>query len=185
MARDLSASAQRPTLRAIFDRLDRDRSGAIDAEEVAVYLGEIGIGKGWFGGQKVATAVDKFMEKLDGDGDRQVTWDEFVRGGKHLLPPALLNERGELDPARVERFFTAMLGQGREHATEAELAPYLEREINAKAKSSLVSMFAGTIAEAAAKVAVDALDADGDRAFTRQDLFAFIDDINTQLGRRA
>lgn len=183
MARDVACSANRPTLRAIFDRLDRDGTGQIDEDEIAEYLGDIGVGSGWFGGSKISAAVDKFMEKLDGDGDRRVGWNEFVQGGKHLLPPALMNDRGELDPARVDQFFTAIVGRGKTRATAKELEPYLEREISEKARSSMVSMLAGTIAEAAAKVAVDALDADGDRAFTREDIFALIEDINKQLAK--
>lgn len=175
--------ADRPTLRAMFERLDRDRSGAIDEDAVAEYLGELGLGGGLFGGQKVAAAVDKFMEKLDADGDRKVTWSEFVGGGRHLLPDSLRDANGKLDGGRVDGFFDAVVGRGNNRATKRELEPYLEREISAKAKSPLVAMMAGTIASAAAKVALDALDADKDKAFTREDVHALIDDINRETAR--
>lgn len=172
------AAGAKPTLRGIFDRLDRDKSGDVDRSDLKKHLTELEIGTGFFGGTILKKAVDAFMKKLDADGDDRVTWQELVQGGAHLLPPGLATGSGKLDRDLAPSVFAAIAGASPKADVDA-VASFVAQKL----VGSPLALVSGTVSESAAKVAVDALDADRDGAFTKEDLLALVDDINAELAK--
>lgn len=164
-----------PTVRRIFDRVAQD-TDVIDHQKVSTYLKNLGVGGGLMGGQKIAKGADGFLAKFDTSKDGQVTWQEFVASGKNLVPPGLSDGQGRLNPALVGHVFDKLAGAGATKATRESIADYVKPQI-----SGAAALFAGAIADATARVATDALDTDGDDAFTQDDLTALVKDINAQL----
>jgi Ca2+-binding EF-hand superfamily protein len=171
-------NAAKPTLHALFVRLDRDKSGDIDRDEVKKHLLDLGIGKGLLGGTVLKKGVDLFMQKLDASGDDRVTWKELVIGGKHLLPPGVVGSDGKLDASLGASVFAAIAGASPKADIDA-----VKTFVSGKLSGSPLALVAGTISDSAAKLAVDALDADKDGAFTKDDLLAMIQDINAELAK--
>ena len=170
----------KPTARRIFDRVAQN-GAAIDRPRIVTYLEALGLGSGLFGGKKVAKGADAFLKNFDtSPEDGKVTWQEFVSNSRHLLPPALSDGKGRLNPALIPHVFDEIAGAGAQKATRDQVAAYIEPKLTGAA-----ALFSGTIAEATAKVAIDALDGDGDNAFTRDDLESLVKDINSQLGDTA
>lgn len=172
------AAGVKPGLRGLFDRLDRDKSGDLDRDKIKQHLLDLDIGTGFFGGTILSKAADTFMAKLDSDGDDRVTWKEFVIGGKHLLPPGITTSEGKLDRDLAASVFAAIAGASPSAGVDA-----VKVFVGQKLSGSPLALVSGTVSDAAAKVAVDALDADGDGAFTKNDLLALVDDINAELAK--
>lgn len=169
------SNATKPTTRRIFERLSGG-ADAIERKNVASYLKGLGIGGGLFGGAKIDKGVDEFMDRFDtAPADNKVTWDEFVGGARHLLPPGLADEDDKLDASKVDQVFESM-APGKTKASAEDVVGYVKPQITGAA-----AMFAHTIADAAARIAVDALDTDGDGAFTKKDLRGLVDDVNAKL----
>lgn len=166
---------EKPTARRLFDRVSQN-ADAIDRPKVVSYLKTLGLGGGLLGGQKLNKGADAFMSKLDtSPADGKVTWKEFVQNSKTLLPPTLSDGQGKLNPALIPHVFQE-ISHGQPKATKDMVASYIEPQVTGAA-----SLFAGTIAEASGKLALDALDGDGDGSFTQDDLKSLVDDINAQL----
>src|SRR5688500_16271252 len=94
-----TAPAPAPSLRATFKRIDADGSGDFDRTELVDFLCDLGVGA-----SKAKLAAGRILDDLQAVDDR-VDWERFVRGSRKLLPPPLLDEHGELDPARAEPMF--------------------------------------------------------------------------------
>jgi hypothetical protein len=184
-----------PTLERFYRRIegappapqgDPVSTHEIDADEIRAYLRKIGVGDGVFGARAVEEATAEVMRLLDESGDRKIQWREMVLGGAKLLPADLVDAAGHLDRGRVADVFERIIGKkkkGRDKATAKDLAKFIEPEIRKRADTVIKAMFAPQAALAAAKIGMDALDADGDKAFTKDDLFAIVDDINAQIDR--
>jgi hypothetical protein len=172
------AKSASPSLRGLFDRIDRDQSGSIERKDLETHLSDLGIGGGLLGGSILKKAVNAVLTKLDADGDGSITWQEFVVGGKHLLPPGLLDPSGKLDANLAAPVFASIAG-----SSPLAGVPAVQAFVAHKLKGTPMSLLSGTISEGAAKVAVDALDGDGDGGFSHQDLVALIQDINAELAK--
>ena len=169
-----------PSVSRLFKRVSGGQPN-IDRPKVEGYLKDLGVGSGLLGGQKVKQGADWFMSKFDNaPKDGVVTWKEFVANGRHLVPPGIADDKGHLSPAKVSAVFDEIAGSGTPKASKESVASYIEPKI-----TGMAAMFAGTIADATAKFAVDALDADGDGAFTRDDLTDLVKDINKEIGEPA
>lgn len=130
------------------------------------------------GGKKVNKGADAFMAKLDlAPKDGKVTWEEFLAQSRQLLPAALKDGQGRLNPALVPQVFSEITGNAKPHATREDIAKYVSSKVTGAA-----AMFAGTIGDASSKLALDALDADGDGKVHQTDLEALVSDINAHLG---
>ena len=178
----------RPTLRRFFERVDQNPAdrGDLDEAEIRAYLKKIGIGGGFFGNKELDEATAEILKMLDTSGDRRVQWEELVRGGASLLPAGLVDESGHLDRSRVDDVFEAIVGKkkkNRDRADANDLARYLEPELRARADTMIKAMFAAQAAAGAAKIGIDALAAENGKTFTREDLFAIVDDINAEIDR--
>jgi hypothetical protein len=175
----INAAAQTgPSVREVFNRIDTN-PGEIDTQEFGAYLRSLGIGQGMMGPTEIALAQEQFLESFDADGNQTVSFLEFVQGSYLLLPVELVDENGQLDKARIPGLMP-MISENGAYVTETSIHPYLEREIRART-TGLKRLFAGRMASAAAKVTIDMLDADGDLAFTAEDLEIYIDDIEAEL----
>lgn len=169
-------SVNKPTVRRLFERVSQG-SEVIDRPKVVNYLKELGVGGGLLGGQKVAKGADAFMAKLDvAPKDGKVTWEEFVAESRHLLPPALRDGQGRLNPALVPQVFKEITGPGKSQATREDISAYVASKVTGGA-----ALFAGTIADASSKLALDALDADKDGKVGLDDLMHLVSDINAHL----
>lgn len=168
-----------PTIRRIFDRVAQN-SDSIDHAKVSKYLKDIGLGGGLLGGQKVSKGADGFIAKFDTTKDGKVTWPEFVAASKKLLPTKLSDGQGRLNPQLVGTVFDQIAGPGKAKATKDDVAAFVKPQLTGGA-----ALFAGAIADASGRVASDALDADGDGAFTRDDMTALVKDINAELDKLA
>lgn len=173
----------RATLRRFYERIDVDHND-IDEGEIRAYLKKIGVGDGFLGERAVNAATEEILKILDASDDRRIQWSELVLGGKKLLPAQLLDAEGRLDRGKVEDVFEMIVGKkrkNRDRADAKDLAKVMEPEIRKQADSPLKAMFAPMAAAAAAKVAIDAIAPDGEKAFTREDLYSIVDDINREV----
>lgn len=160
----------------MFDRVSQN-TGSIDRPAVVDYLKKLGVGGGLLGGQKVNKGADAFMAKLDtSPADGKVTWEEFVAESRQLLPAQLRDGQGRLNPALIPQVFSEIAGTNKSHATRDDIARYVAGRVTGAA-----AMFAGTIADASSKLALDALDADGDGKVQQSDLEHLVSDINAQI----
>jgi hypothetical protein len=173
----------RATLRRFYERIDVDQND-IDEGEIRTYLKKIGVGDGFLGARAVDAATSEILRILDESADRRIQWRELVLGGKKLLPAQLLDAEGRLDRSKVGDVFESIVGKkkkNRDQVDAKDLAKVMEPEIRKQADSPLKAMFAPMAAAAAAKVAIDAIASDGEKVFTREDLYAIVDDINREV----
>ncbi len=164
-------------LRGMFSRMDAKKKGAVDQGDIASYFRDLGLESGVMGAQVVDVGSRAFLEKLDENGDKRVTYAEVLRRSPHILPKALLGPDGKLDASRVEGTFRAIAGDEAESAGLAELERYLAAELAADAQGPFAGAITGRVASMAARVALDILDGDGDARFTKQDLRAVVDEV--------
>lgn len=162
---------ERPSVRRLFDRVDTDGSGTLEAEELKGFLRAGGLKSGMLAGQ----AASKLVSQL-GDGEGRVTWERFLAGTRAILPPGLTDAEGRLDRDRVEGVYAQIAG-GAEKVDADAVAAYVRPQIRGAA-----SFFAKDIARVAGALTVEALDTDGDRAFSKQDLYDLIDDWQREMG---
>jgi hypothetical protein len=166
----------KPTARRLFERVAHD-SPTIDRPMVVAYLKKLGLGSGLLGSHKLNKGADAFMARLDSaPKDGKVSWGEFVANSRYFLPPALTDANGRLNPALIPEVFAEIAGPGATSANKAKLASYVEGKVTGAA-----ALFARTIAEASANLALDALDADGDGSITKTDLEDLVADINLAI----
>lgn len=161
----------RPTLRRFYERIEHARED-IEPAEIRAYLKKIRAADGMFGDRATA----EIMQILDTSGDEKVQWKELVEGGAKLLPTR----------AQAEDLFETIVKKkkkNKDRADAKDLARYLEPEFRRLADSPIKAMFAGAAAAAASKVAIDAIAADDGKTFTKEDLFALLDDIQAEKDR--
>jgi hypothetical protein len=115
----------REELRSLFVTLDTDGSGAVSSKEwgAAVTANEELMRKYFVTERDWDTdwkaAVGRAFNLVDGDGDKDLTWEEFVASAKSYTPPAPSDddeEEGEqevdpLDDAALDDAAEAFLGE--------------------------------------------------------------------------
>jgi hypothetical protein len=149
--------------RRFFARINTDGNDEIDRSEAEAYVEGLGLR-----GALARMAVDKLLGEV-GNGAR-ILYSDLVANGAKLLPSELQRD-GVLDRSAAAAFFGRLAGR-RSKAKVADVARYLEPRID-----GMAALFAPRLAKALAEMTVDLLDGDGDRAFTRDDLFALLDDL--------
>ena len=70
----LSGGATIEDYKEAFDRLDRDKSGYIDTEEIEALLADV------YGDNVPGFEIDSFMRFFDSNRDGRISWEEFERG---------------------------------------------------------------------------------------------------------
>ena len=141
------------TFERLFDRMDRNDDGGVSRKEVGKHLKAAKVPGGLFGVVH-NKAEKKFMDNLDSDKNGAVTWSEFKGVVGDLLPASIKNEKGEIDRHLADSTFTDFDRNKDGGISESEL------------KSGTYDLlpedtsFRGTMAEVAAKLGMDALDAD-------------------------
>jgi Ca2+-binding EF-hand superfamily protein len=140
-------------INALFGRMDRNADGAVDGKEVKKHLKVVGAPSGLFGVYHT-TASDKFIETLDANNDKKVTWNEFQGAAKTLLPESMRNANGDVDPALADTAFAIADADADGEVTANELETATLDALPAGAS------FRGVTAQIAAKLGLDALDSD-------------------------
>ena len=157
------------TLRKLFDRI-AGKGGALTEDRVKAFVEGAGVKDGFLV-PKASLAAGAVMDKLD-DGKGAVTWDRFRARGVALVPPALASS---LDAGKValelDARWTALDPKRRGAVDERTLASFLESQLEAAGQS-----FAGTKAEAGARILLHALDENGDRLLQKDELAGFLQD---------
>jgi hypothetical protein len=113
--------------RAAFDRIDLDKSGYIEIGEIEKLLGEL------YEDGVPAYEVTSFLSLFDTDGDRRISWDEFVGalgGVDDGVGPAEDVDSDERDESAAVRpaisgTVTVKLDEDRE--VELDAAAYMEQ----------------------------------------------------------
>jgi hypothetical protein len=161
------------TVRQLFDRI-AGKGGAITKDRVKQFVESAGVKDGFLV-PKASLAAGAVMDKFD-DGSGAVSWDRFRQRSVAMVPPALI---GSLDQATVAKEVDARWREldpkGRGAVDERTLANFLTVQLEAKGLA-----FAGTKAEAGARVLMHALDADGDHLLQKDELEGFLQDAVTQ-----
>jgi len=135
----------------LFARLDANRDKGIDRAEVIRHLKNVGIGGGFLGIIH-STAADKFIEKLDTNGDKRVTWAEFQAVAQQVLPASIFDEQGNVRPELVEQVYAAMDQDKSGGVALGELKASAGKQVPAD------QTMRDTVIEIAAKLGLDALD---------------------------
>lgn len=138
-------------LPALFARLDANRDQGIDRAEVIKHLKNVGIGGGLFGIIH-KTAADKFIEQLDTNGDKRVTWAEFQAVAQQVLPATIFDEQGNVRPDLVEQVYAELDANRSGGVNLDELKAGAGKQVPAD------MTLRGTVIEIAAKLGLDALD---------------------------
>ena len=150
------------TFERLFERMDRNEDGAISRKEVGKHLKAAQVPGGLFGVVHNKTK-DSFMDKLDSDQSGGVTWGEFKGVAADILPASIKNETGRIDASLADSTFGDFDRNKDGGISESELKRGTYELLPED------TSFRGTMAEVAAKLGIDALDADGDGAVTRDE----------------
>ena len=118
------------TTRQTFDALDEDKSGYLDKEEITKAAGVLGAGLGFV---MAEDELEKQWRLMDGDGDGQISFDEFEVWWKGVEAEQLVSEMDEADVAEaleeagIETSSTSSIIAMREalksHYSEQKLTP--------------------------------------------------------------
>ena len=154
--------AKPKTFERLFERMDRNKDGQVSRPEVGKHLKEADVPGGLFGVVH-DKAKDGFMDKLDTDQSGGVTWGEFKGVAADLLPASIKDDAGRIDAARVDETFRSFDANSDGGISEKELKD------GTHARLPEGTSFRGTLAEVAAKLGMDALDADSDGRVSRQE----------------
>lgn len=159
-------------VRGLFERIGRD--GRVEKDEIARYLESLGVGQGWLGKVKIKAAIALFMARFDRDPrDGGVSWDEVLAYGKPLIPRDLRSGAGGVDLALARREY-AQHGGPSGVIDEAGALAYV--------KSRLPAVVPTNLAEALARLMLDALDEDGDGKLSWPDFEGALKEINAEVG---
>jgi Ca2+-binding EF-hand superfamily protein len=145
-----------------WNKIDRNRSGAITKDEIGKYLTSVGVKPGFLGlvhGQ----ATSEAMKMLDSNNDAKITKSEVVKVIKKELKAEEFGPNGLLKPELVDKAFKEMDSNGSSVITGAEF----EKAVAKSMKSN--SMFKSTVTSIARKIGMDVLDTNRDGRLTRQE----------------
>ena len=135
----------------LFARLDANHDKGIDRAEVIRHLKNVGIGGGFLGVIH-STAADKFIEKLDTNGDKRVTWAEFQGVAQQVLPATIFDAEGNVRPELVDQVYAELDKNKDAGVTLGELKTAAGKQVPAD------TTLRDTVIDIAAKLGLDALD---------------------------
>ena len=162
------------TLRQLFDRIagpGGSQTGTVTKERLEQFVEDAGVENGWLM-PKASLAAGAFMDKFD-DGRGKVSWDRFRTQGMALVPPGLLQQVDAQKVAgEVDARWRELDPKGKGAVDAPTLGNYLEAQLAARGQA-----FAGTKADAGAKVLLHALDANGDGLLQKDELKGFLLDV--------
>jgi hypothetical protein len=150
------------TFDRLFERMDRNADGEVSKKEVKKHLKDAKVPKGLFGVIH-SKASDGFIDNLDQDGNGSVNWNEFKGVAKDMLPADIKDIDGRIDPALADQTFGDLDTDQDGGVSSKEL------EVGTFDRLPEGQAFRGALAEVAAKLAMDALDTDGDGAIRRDE----------------
>lgn len=155
----------------LFNRMDRNDDQGVTRKEVVKHLKDTDVPAGLFGAvhKKVS---EEFIDNLDTNRDKKVTWNEFQGVASELLPAAALGETGRVDRGLINEEFGRLDKDGDGQVTYDEL----ERGTLERLPES--TSFKGTVAEVAAKLGMDAIDTNADGGITADELEAVAGEVD-------
>ena len=91
---ELASYPDQSNLRAVFELLDTDKSGGVSAKEWGRNLraNKDAMAKHFGGNPDVLSTIGRLFSLADGDGDDNLTWDEFLGLAKQAALKALFEE---------------------------------------------------------------------------------------------
>jgi Ca2+-binding EF-hand superfamily protein len=155
----------------LFNRMDRNGDQGVSRKEVVSHLKDADVPAGLFGAvhKKVSS---EFVDNLDTNRDKKVTWDEFQGVASELLPEAALDADGLVDRGRLNEEF------GRLDKDADGQVSYGELERGTLERLPESASFKGTIAEVAAKLGIDALDSNTDGQISLDEMEAVAGEVD-------
>jgi hypothetical protein len=147
----------------LFARIDANGDKGVSRKEVIAHLKRVGVGGGFMGLVHKKTA-DSFLEHLDKDKDKKVTWAEFQAVAQQVMPAALFDEKGNVKPELVDKVYKDLNTKADKGISRKEF------EKGADAQLPKDMSFRGTVIEVAAKLGLDALDVDKDGFVSKLEL---------------
>ncbi|MAO83400.1 MAG: hypothetical protein CMH50_05885 [Myxococcales bacterium] len=162
-------------IRNLFNRMDRDGDEGVNRKEVVKHLKSADVPSGPFGAvhKKVSR---EFVDNLDTNKDDKVTWNEFQGVASELLPGEALDETGRVNRAMLGREF------GRLDKDADGKVTYDEMEKGTYERLPEGTSYKGIIAEVAAKLGMDALDANRDGSIAAEELEAVASEVDLIAG---
>jgi Ca2+-binding EF-hand superfamily protein len=165
------------TVRKLFDTIAAGRA-TVGKQELETFMEKAGVDNGWLS-PVASLGASAAMSKFDPAGHGSVSWDQFSKRAMALVPP---NVMAGVDGPRAQQEFDKRWSeidpQGTGAVTVPQLTNVLEAQLAAKGQS-----FAGTKADAGAKVLVKALDANGDGKLQKEELHGFMMDVLREAGK--
>lgn len=156
----------------LFQRFDTNKSGGISHDEVKAFGKDAGVAKGFLGSTKNSKTADAVMDTLDANKSGEVTWNEFQAAGSSLLPGLDLKDASPASVgAKASEFFDTLDASGDGKATKAELTDAITKQLEAARQG-----MASTKGEIGAKMALHALDVNGDGKLGKQEVIGFAQD---------
>jgi hypothetical protein len=167
---------QAATLKDLFRRI-AGSSNEVTAKKLESFIEAAGVGNSFFA-PKASLAAAAIMDKLD-EGSGAVTWDTFRKRGMALVPPGLTSQLDiEHVAAVVDRRWGDIDRCGTGAVDVDTVRGFIEAQLVAKGAS-----FAGTKADAGARVLMHALDANEDHLLQKGELKDFLMDVATEAKR--
>ena len=151
------------TLMDLFARMDVNKDKGLSREEVIGHLKAIKMRGGLLGIIHSSIAT-KMMESLDTNQDELVTWGEFQSIATELIPEDLFEEDGSIRMDMLKDQFATFDRDGDGNVTREEMEKSIE-ELLPEGTSN-----AGIIAEVTARFVQDALDSDGRKGLSQDEI---------------
>lgn len=147
----------------LFQRMDANKDEGLDRDEIIAHLKHVKV-KGGFLGLVYGAVASKFIEDLDTDRNERVSPAEFRAIAKKVLPESIFDEDGRVKFDRLDETFATFDADRSGGATQPELYDATFQALGPDAEHRKV------MADVASKLGVDALDRDGDKEISRDEL---------------
>ena len=163
------------TLRRLFDRIT-GKDPALTHGNLQQFVEDAGVGNSFLM-PKAKLAAGAFMDKFD-DGSGNVSWDRFRKQGVALVPPGLMSQvDAKKVAAEVDARWPQIDTKGKGAVDLNTLTCFIEAQLSAKGAA-----FAGTKAEAGARVLMHALDDNKNGMLEKDELKGFLLDVAKEAG---
>ena len=165
----------------IFKGIDSNNDKQLSQKELENMGKAAGLKKGFIVNER-AEVAKAFMDKFDSNKDNSVSWKEFQSNATALIPKEAFDRNGQIDSGKVKDQVGDVVDDIDKNndgkLSKGEMEDYGEAALKEAGES-----FAGTKAGIGVKVATHLLDADGDKALSKEEVLTTVEDAVNEVNQ--